>query len=218
MLNKSRLFSTLGAEEIEKLITGAASQTVSSGKTLFCKADRADAVYVVVSGEIAIEIFSPQGKIVRIATLKSGAVFGEIAVLDGGARTTDARATEETQLLRIGESVFKRLTEEYPAFSMAIIKDLIGKLRSTDIQVEDISFKPLRSRLATLLMKLTDDTGEDAPTLAVTQSALAEQLSATREKVNVHLQAIQRANAIALRRGRIDILDRDKLREFIDEG
>lgn len=218
ILAQSRLLSAVDREEIDQLVVSSPLQKYAQGKTLFTKDDQADAAYVIISGEIAIEIMSPQGRTVRVATLREGSVFGEIAVLDMGTRTADARATEDTQVLRIGEKAFRDLITRAPEFALAIIKDLVEKLRMTDDQIEDISFKPLRSRVAALLIQLGDTIGGNTPTLQITQSALADRLSATREKVNIHLQALQAGNAIKLQRGRIDILDQDKLLDFIDEG
>ncbi len=218
ILRQSRLFSTLNSETIERLISSSPPQKIANGKTLFSKGDPADAVYIVIKGEVAIEIISPQGQTVRVATLQQGAVFGELAVLDGGDRTADVRAAQDSKLLRIGCRAFQSLIEKSPAFSRAIIKDLIEKLRITNNQIEDISFKSLRSRLAALLIKLANNTGQNPAILQITQSALADRLSATREKVNIHLQAIQGTKAINLQRGRIEVLDLGKLSKFIHEG
>ncbi len=218
VLARSRFFSTLSKTQIARVLWLAGTTTVSCGKTLFSKGDPADAIYVVLNGEIAIEINSVKGRSVRVATLKDGAVFGELAALDGGKRTADARASRDTVLLRISKQTVQNLIAETPDFSMAIIKDLIEKLRNTDDQVEDISFKPLISRLAALLAGLArENPGHAALSIHITQAALAERLTATREKVNIHLQSIQRAKAIRLGRGRIDILDLEALASFIDE-
>jgi len=217
ILGRSRLFSTLDDDHIRRILASSPTVKIPGGKTIFSKGEPPDAVYVVLNGEIAIEIISPQGRSVRVATLKEGAVFGELAALDGGMRTADARASQNAELLRIGKSAFQDLIAQAPAFARAIIGDLIEKLRMTDDQIENISFKPLKPRLAGLLLTLAGDVDAAAPAIPITQAALAERLTATREKVNIHLQVIQRAGAIRLKRGKIDILDQDKLRAFADE-
>ena len=208
----------LNEQTLDQIVGASPVRTVGAGKTLFSKGDPAEAVYVVIEGEVAIEIISPNGRIVHVATLRPGAVFGEIAVLDKGVRTADVRALSSALVLRISDTAFRELVENSPAFSRAIIDDLIEKLRNTDGQLEDISFKPLHARLASLLLDFVADAPETVPSIKITQAALAERLSATREKVNVHLQSIQRAGAIKLRRGRIEVLDVGRLTTFVDRA
>ena len=100
------------------------------------------------------------------------------------------------------------LISENSEFAMQIIQDLVRRLRNTDMQIEAITLLPLRSRLASLLLDLNRMYGSQ---ITITQSDLAERLSATREKVNVNLQTLREMGAVSLGRGKIEILSIDLL-------
>ncbi len=181
---------------------------------LFSAGDLAEAVYVVLTGEIALEIDGADGKSICVSSLKAGGVFGEIALLDGMPRSVGARAAAPATLLSIKAATFLGLVRAHPDFALAIIRDLAGKVRSTNGQVSGLSFKSLRGRVAGLIASL----GQSQATIAMTQNELAARLGASREKVNGHLQAMQAAGAIRLARGRIEVTDPAGLRGFSESG
>ncbi|MEQ1930986.1 MAG: Crp/Fnr family transcriptional regulator [Parvularculaceae bacterium] len=212
-LRRCAFFATLPDEAVRAVSRQSRDLALSKGELLFAKGDTADGVYLLGRGEISIEATSPSGLAVCFAALRPGAVFGELAALDEAPRTADARARTEAALIKISVRVFKQAVGENPEFAMAVIRDLIAKLRRTDAQIENISFLGLQARLARLLLELSDSV--NGP-ISITQAELAEMLSATREKVNGHLQSLQASSAIALRRGAIEVRDRAVLKAFAD--
>lgn len=222
---------TLDPETIGRMLAGAAPfsalpadaraalcqsprVTLGRGEILFSAGDRAEALYIVLSGEIALEIDGADGKSICVSSLKSGGVFGELSILDGKPRSVGARAAAPTALLSIKAATFLALIRTHPDFALAILRDLAAKVRSTNGQVSGLSFQSLRSRVAGLIVSLSDAGANAAPALAMTQHELAGRLGASREKVNGHLQAMQTAGAIRLARGQIEILNRSALRRF----
>lgn len=208
ILKESRLFQPLSDVARAQILSSSRTLNLQRDQLLFSKGDEADTVYVVLSGEIAIEVISEQGRVARVATLHQGEVIGELAVLDDGPRTADARAIADSGLLKVDRATFLNLIQTEPPFAQSLIRDLIGRLRKSNDQVENVSLKPLRARIALTLAMLG---GSGNTTLKMTQTELAERVSATREKVNSNLQEIQGAGAIALHRGRIEIIDFKKL-------
>lgn len=188
--------------------------TLARDEILFSAGDKAEALYIVLGGEIALEIDGADGKSICVSSVKTGGVFGELAILDGKPRSVGARAAAPATLLSIKAASFLALLRAHPDFSLALLRDLAAKVRSTNGQVSGLSFQSLRSRVAGLIVSLADDSAVTAPSLAMTQHELAGRLGASREKVNGHLQAMQSAGAIKLARGQIEILNRAALRRF----
>lgn len=199
-----------------EIFDNARKTSLSAGQTLFLRDDPAEFLYIIIDGEIAIETISLNGKTVRVATLGAGEVIGELGVLGEIQRTADARAVGDATLLTIDARAFRRTLSEQPGFALDIMKLLIERLRQTNEQVEYISTRPLRERIALLLLRRSAASNE-SPILTITQSELATAVNASREKVNTHLQHMRKNNAIALARGRIDILDRAWLQNLVDD-
>lgn len=217
-LRASRFFSTLGDAALTGLEATARRIEMETGRLLFTRGDVADAFYIILSGVVAIEMLSPEGRVMRVATLEAGSIFGELAVLDGGMRTADARIHENAAVIRLPAGVIADLLRNEPEFAATVIRDLVAKLRATNDQVESIASMPLRLRLARMLINLGVDQDGRSRIIEMTQSELAERLIATREKVNMHLHTLQRAGAVALSRGKIEIRDLAVLQELGDIG
>lgn len=210
---RSALLAHLDRADIGLLVAASQTISVTTGQHLFSKDDPSDAAFIILSGEVAIEILSEDGRCIRIASLGQADSFGEIGVLDGGVRTADARALSPAKLLMISKRKFNELFAMRPAFALSIVRELASKIRGTDNQLTELSFKSLRARLALLLLDLAKDE-DGAKVLRITQTELAERLSATREKVNVNLQNLKRVGSIAISRGRILVVDEKRLKEI----
>lgn len=215
LLGATAPFSALPAET-RSALSRSPRVTLDREEILFSAGDSAEAVYVVLSGEVALEIGGSDGKSICVASLGPGGVFGELAVLDGHSRSLAARSAVRSVLLSIKAATFLSLVRAHPDFAIAIIRDFAGKLRRTNGQVSGLSFQTLRGRIAGMIASLAETQPTAESTLTMTQGELAARLGASREKVNGHLQAMQAAGAIRLGRGRIEILDRRALRRFAD--
>lgn len=204
--------------ELTKLIAASREISLSKNQLLFTRGDAAQAVFILLDGELAIETMSEEGRLVRVATLQDKQIIGELAVLNNIPRTADARATRASKLLRIDGSVFFGVTTKNADCATAIIRDLIAKLCITNDQIENIALRPLQVRLAMALKELAENAPEGERFISITQIALAQRLSATREKVNIHLQSIQRTGAITIHRGRIEFNCLDTLNRLADQN
>ena len=211
-------FSPLSGAALERVAKTARFIDIGKNQTLFSRGEEADAAYIIAGGQIAIEVLSGAGRVVRVATINAGAVIGELAVLDGGARTADARAVNAATLLRIPSAIIIEMFETEPAFAKAVVRGLAARLRSTNDQVESIALRSLPSRLARLLLTLGVDKDGKPGVITITQSELAERLLVTREKVNIHLQTLQRDGALKLSRGRIKLENLEPLYDAANDG
>ena len=197
-LKQTSHFALLRDEQLSTLATAARIMEVEAGNMIFARDDIADTVYIVLAGDIALEIIGSNGRSVRVATAIAGEIIGEFGVLDRGVRTTDAKAQNNATLLVLNGDAYRKCIFTNAEFSAVVIKDLIGKLRSTNAHIEDLSLRSLPSRLANLLVVLKPDDAACPVTLKITQVELADRLSATREKINNHLQTIKNTGAIVI--------------------
>ncbi len=208
-LSGVRLFNALPQNIIHALAENASLVDLAPDQNVFFQGDDADRVYIVLEGEVAVETISVDGRTVPIAVLRTGEVFGEMAVLDNGMRSANVRALQASKVVSVSKSTFLDLVAKQPEFALSLIRDLVSRLRVTDAQIESITLLSLRTRVAGLLLDLSAAQGT---VIKITQADLAERVSATREKVNVNLQTLQTAGAVTLSRGRIKIVDEEILR------
>jgi len=208
-------FSLLPPKTLEALNASAIPLTIKQNQYLFTKGDKADSLYLVIKGSIAIELISEEGKTIRISTIGKNTLLGEFAALDNGTRTANARATQETMLICLCSAQFRKIIKNNAEFSYLLMCDLISKVRSTDLLLEDVSFRSLKERIGCFLSEHAQhNPGENERTISMTQSEIAECVGATREKVNIHLKEFEKRNIISLSRGKITILDKAQIETY----
>ncbi|MCP5082149.1 MAG: Crp/Fnr family transcriptional regulator [Alphaproteobacteria bacterium] len=222
LLRNHFLLKTLSDEDLEKLARYSQVQEVEPGTVIFSKSDAGDSMMVIIAGKVVIGSTSVAGKELVLNIIGEGEVLGEIAFIDGEARTADARALEETVYLVLERRYFQPLLDEQPKLASELLGVLCQRLRNTTDQMEDTAFYELKTRLARKLMAFAQHYGEasnelDNVELPVNQSELGAMLSATRESVNRQLRELANAGLIELNQGAITILDRDGLDDQAQE-
>lgn len=207
-LSTNDVFGGLGADIIQRIADLCVTHTLSDGETLFLKGDPGDALFCVRRGRILIVASTATGKQLTLNVLGSGDVFGEIALLDGQARTADAVASGATELLMIRRADFMELLRRNPEIALRLIELLCGRLRWATSRMEEASLFGLPSRLARRVLKLADDFGDE---IEISQEELSNIVGSTRETVNRQLQVWRKSGAVELGRSRIRVKDRRQL-------
>jgi CRP-like cAMP-binding protein len=208
LLENHPIFGALGEELLERLNSYAVPQTVKRGTTIFARGDPGNRLFALCSGTVKISAPSPGGRDAVFNLITDGAIFGEIAVLDGLARTADATAITDCSLMTIERRHFISLVHERPDFALKLIQILCGRLRHTTEQLEDVMFLDLPSRLAKTLLQLGEQ-AKPSPQgckIALTQRDLADIIGMSRESTNKQLRMWQKRNWIRLERGGILIV------------
>ena len=89
-------------------------------------------LFVVLDGEVEIAKVDGARK-TSIIKLGKGEFFGEMAVIDGSARSATAIASApNTKVMRINHARFVYLVSQQPAFALMIMDALSKRLRATN--------------------------------------------------------------------------------------
>jgi CRP/FNR family transcriptional regulator, cyclic AMP receptor protein len=216
LLRGTYLFSRLDDDEADAILAYAHIVPHSAGAEIFAKGAPGDSMMAVLNGRVRISAPSIDGREVVFNIMGPGEVFGEIALLDGGERTADAVAMTRCDLLVVDRRSFLPVLERRPDLGIRLMVLLCERLRRTDEQVEDALFRHLENRLAKALLRLAKQHGSGGGQtlridLGLSQGELASIAGGSRESINKHLGAWQRAGIIALDHGRIVIRDIDAL-------
>ena len=133
-----------------------------------------------------------------VGVLRKGEVFGELAILDGGARSATVIAIAPTLLLAIDRRKLHALLVKEPTVSYKLLIVLARRLRQL-IGAREVLDVP--ARLAKQLMQLADEDGEhvaDGVRLRteLSQRELGAMIGATRESVNKNLAALAKRGVV----------------------
>src|SRR5882762_174556 len=134
-LSRVPLFKRLTPQELEKLAEEVDQADYKAGDVIFNERDKGDALYVVETGAVRIWVIDEDVRPVTLAELKPGEFFGELAVLDQGARSTSATAVEDTHLHRLSSVDFQQFLLEHPDIAIDVIREIGARMRQTNMLV-----------------------------------------------------------------------------------
>lgn len=124
VLGESSLFAGMTSEDLYPVGQIATVVDLEPGQSAVRQGDPGDAVYVVESGTLEVK---QDGR--KLKEVTRGAVFGEMALLDGGPRSASVEAATRARVLRIPRAEFDVLLDEYPEIARGIIRTLLAHLR-----------------------------------------------------------------------------------------
>ena len=121
------LFAQLNKEQLRLMAFGAERIRVLQGRDLYRQHARADCAYVVADGKI--ELYSDDNGERRVLqTVGPGAMLGEFALICETERLTGAMAAEDSSVIRLNRSLFRRVLEEYPDIASRLHKEIAARL------------------------------------------------------------------------------------------
>jgi CRP-like cAMP-binding protein len=212
ILETTQLLGALPPDALETLRQQATMRTVHRNEVLFRQGEPAAEMYGIASGRVAVLTRSPDGRESLVAVLDEGSLLGELPLFDDGARSADARALEESQLIVLGYEAVRAAIDAHPMMLWVIVRLLARRLRDTDESLADAVFLDVPARTAKRLLDIAG--GADQFRLPMTQEDLAGLVGASRERVNKALSLFTRLGWIEVEgRNRYRILDRQALLE-----
>jgi len=108
---------------------GDSERTVEAGEAVFRHGDKGSELFVIQSGTVEISRGKGEHRNV-LATLRQGAFFGEMSVLESMPRDADAVAVTRTELLVITQGGLLIRLRRDPTFALEMLHQLSGRVRT----------------------------------------------------------------------------------------
>lgn len=196
------------SQELKRLFAaGFVKQSLKAGETLFEQDEFDDKLYVLDEGLLEVSIYSSAGRKLALNMLRSGSVFGEIAMFDPGQRTAGITAIEDSNLRYLRQTTVIAAVEKEPHLAAELLSFAGKRMRWLSEQVEHQVFLSPSARLAAKVLYLAGDSGR----VTLSQAQLADYVGVSREVVSRTLAEWRREGLVALSRGSLEILDANAL-------
>jgi CRP/FNR family transcriptional regulator len=184
--------------------------------TIFTPGDPDDQLYFLLSGAVRLYKIYGDYKEATTALLKDSGVFGKLNLVEGRWQDVFAEAVTEATVASIQKASLERVIKSDSAFALRLFSSLSERLRQSDEVIESLLHREVSTRLATLLVNLSERFGEDISAdvlidVRLTHQDLANMIASTREAVSKVMSELQRDGVIEIRSRRIAILDRGAL-------
>ena len=133
MLAGVDLFEHLSDEDRRSLAEVVDHRPLAAGETLFKAGEPGDSLFVVQAGEVELFIKDTAGQKIVLTNAGRGEIFGELSLLDQGARTATAVALTDTALLELDRGDLLLLFQKAPAAALGMLAAMGQMTRKADV-------------------------------------------------------------------------------------
>ncbi len=130
-LKKVSLFEDLDQKSLEAIANAAVEQSYAPGQEIVKQGDTGVGAFIIRSGRAEV-IQTRAGQDEKLRELRTGDIFGEMALLDEFPRSATIRAVEPTTCLGIQRWHFKGILESHPQIALALLPMLTRRVRSAE--------------------------------------------------------------------------------------
>lgn len=218
ILNDVPLLSGLDRQGRSALLRRCPQRRKRRGAQVFGPDQPADALYVVLTGQVKVFKVSAKGDEQVLHHMGPGATFGEAAVLSGTNYPAFAEVLEDATLLVITRATLLSLISQNPELALGLLAGLSAKLHEFARLIEQLSLKEVPARLADVLLELAARAGSDTFELDRTKRQLAAQIGTVPETLSRTLNKLAKDRVIRVEGARIAILSRQALEELATSG
>ena len=182
---------------------------------LFNQHDTSRDVHFLLSGTLAATFHTEGGREVIFTQINPGDYFGELAALDGGARSLAVMAKTPAELATLTADQFRALIDQSPLVCHRITEGLVARIRSLTQRTLELTAFSVEQRVVSFLASLAIERDQfraggvidDAPTHA----EIAASVGANREMVSRIMTRLGKRGLLRSARKRIEILAPDLL-------
>ena len=213
-LTNMDLFQDLTGREMEELDRITTMSAVRKGKVFYRPDEMGEVLFLLKKGHVQMYRISQDGKKLIIDTLGPGTIFGEMSLVGQRMYNTFAEAADDCLICVMSRTDVERLVIDKPKVALRILETTGRRLQEAEARLEDMAFKGVPARLASLLIRLSTEQGKVID--GMTHQELAEMVGTYRETATQVLNEFKEQGLIDIARKRVTILDIEGLRESAD--
>jgi CRP/FNR family cyclic AMP-dependent transcriptional regulator len=221
-LEKTEILRSLDAKEIAALNRRCLWRHAQAKAWLLEEGDLGTDVYFLTSGAVRVLITPSPDREVILADINAGGYFGEMAAIDGQARSAGILAITDATIACMPALVFREVLHRHPDVSEQLLKHLVARIRTLDHRINEFSSMDVKHRIyAELLRRSRADPTDDHRAVVSpppVHADIAARVSTRREMVARELKALEREGLLTKRRGAFVITDVPSLLQRLRDG
>ena len=213
------LLETLGDEERAKLVESCTWRRFAAGEQILDRDSTTKDVLFITEGEVRVVNYSASGRETAFAVFPAGSHVGEIAAIDGQARSASVVALKPCTIAALSADRFRTLFETHPTIALKLLRHLTGIIRITNERIAELSTVSAVQRIYRELIRLCVPGPGDKDAIIdamPTQHDLASKVGATRETVARALGQLVNTGVIERRGRTLLIKDYEMLSDMAD--
>jgi CRP-like cAMP-binding protein len=219
-LKKIPIFSALNYEELKEIQSYLSKESFKKKEEIFSEGDSSDWFYILVNGKVKITKMSVDGREIIIELISPPDFFGGFAVLKGFPYPANAVAMEDSDVIKISRHNLLRVIDRFPNVMYDMTANLGDRIREFHDTLKNNALERVESRIAALLLKLADKTGEKKDktiliNMRLTKQDIAEMVGTTVETTIRIMSKFKKSGFIDDKDGKVLIKDLDALESIV---
>lgn len=209
------------AEVVSRLAGHARWFDADPDQTIIDFEDPTTDVYFIVQGHVRVLIQTANGERTQILEdVAAGSLVGEMAAIDGVARSARIEALVRTQMCALPARPFNDAVFASREIAERLMRILTGRIRTQNRRLLELTALPIRLRLIAELLRLSRPKPDGTRVLnpMPTQEELASRIGARRETVSRELSAMVELGWLQRTRVSIVLPDPAALQSAVDAG
>jgi CRP/FNR family cyclic AMP-dependent transcriptional regulator len=159
LLAEVPLFQLLDADERAALAQMMEQASFPAGHRIFQEGELGDRMYVVCSGAVELATTDKLGQKLLLTTASRGDLFGELSLLDYGARNAQATVLEDAELLVLDRTTLIDFIRRRPDAALDMMAVMGGRMRATTDRLRQMATRNATEEMetkVTVLERITD--------------------------------------------------------------
>ncbi|MEW6739970.1 MAG: Crp/Fnr family transcriptional regulator [Nitrospirota bacterium] len=219
-LKKIPIFSALNDEELKEIQSYLSKENFKKKQEIFSEGDPSDWFYILINGKVKITKMSVDGREIIIELISPPDFFGGFAVLKGFPYPANAVAMEDSNVIKISRHNLLKVIDRFPNVMYDMTANLGDRIREFHDTLKNIALERVESRIAALLLKLADKTGEKKDktiliNMRLTKQDIAEMVGTTVETTIRVMSKFKKSGFIDDKDGKVLIKDLDALESIV---
>lgn len=211
LLEHLSLFQDIKETEREALATSSTLVRHLKGEYVFRRGDRANGLYVVITGKIKISIPGANEHEKVIEFFEPGQQFGEAVLFLDHPYLIDAQVLEDSLLICIDSDALLKLMSDNPLVMKRIVTGLAMRFETLLHDISVVNLPSAAARVADYLLRNTRT--NEGLALSLPKRTVASKLGLQPETFSRALHQLCEEHAITVEKSNIHILNRQALME-----
>ena len=110
------------------------------GEVIVRQGDSGNCMFVIQAGSVEVVREGGAGE-ARVATLKKGDTFGEMAIFEHEVRSATVRALGEARVMTVDKRTFLKRVQEDPTLAFNILRMMCERVRRQNTELFDLRYR-----------------------------------------------------------------------------
>jgi CRP-like cAMP-binding protein len=207
-------FRGIADKDLLQILRAGQLKRYSAGTTIFMEGDPCFGLCVLFRGEVHLYKLGPEGQENILSVIEPVIMFNEIAVIDGGPNPMTAVAFKNCVIWRADYETFQYGLERFPNLGLGLLPVLARRSRRLISKYANLSFLPVRERVAVLLLELSSHGQESINRREHTIQQMAAHIATVPVVISRTLSGFKEDGIIDCTRTKISVIEPAELAQI----